>query len=104
VFPRGDRPIAVEWPGHAVITLLHPIVGLEFVEETVTVLGVSTELAHHLFRECWLVGTGSDTLTYAGRSAASRATRALARCWASRPSSPTTCFGSAGNVHAAGLP
>src|ERR1700738_5092023 len=34
---------------------------LEFVEETVTALGSSTELAHHLFRECWVVGTGSDT-------------------------------------------
>jgi hypothetical protein len=31
------------------------------VEETVTALGSSTELAHHLFRECWVVGTGSDT-------------------------------------------
>src|SRR5258708_7840278 len=26
VFPRADRPIAVEWAGHAVITL-HPIEG-----------------------------------------------------------------------------
>jgi hypothetical protein len=34
VFPRGDRPIAVEWAGHAVSTL-RPIEGLEFVEETV---------------------------------------------------------------------
>jgi hypothetical protein len=24
-------------------------------------LGSSTELATHLFRECWAVGTGSDT-------------------------------------------
>jgi hypothetical protein len=30
------------------------------VEETVTALGYSGELAHHLFRECWRVGTGSD--------------------------------------------
>jgi hypothetical protein len=29
------------------------------VEEAVTALGSSTELAHHLFRECWWVGTGS---------------------------------------------
>jgi hypothetical protein len=36
-------------------------VGLEFVEEAVTALGSSTELATHLFRECWAVGTGSDT-------------------------------------------
>jgi hypothetical protein len=50
VFPRADRSIAVEWAGHAVITL-HPIDGLEFVEETVTALGSSTELATHLFRE-----------------------------------------------------
>ena len=28
-------------------------------EEAVTALGYSGELAHHLFRECWLVGTGS---------------------------------------------
>jgi hypothetical protein len=59
VFPRADLPIAVKWAGHAVSTL-RPIKGLEFVEETVTALGYSTELAHHLFRECWAVGTGSD--------------------------------------------
>jgi hypothetical protein len=52
VFPRADRPIAVEWVGYQVITL-RPIVGLEFVEETVAALGSSTELATHLFRECW---------------------------------------------------
>jgi hypothetical protein len=34
--------------------------GLEFVEEAVTALGYSTELASHLFRECWAVGTGSE--------------------------------------------
>ena len=33
----------------------------DFVEETVAALGSSTELAHHLFRECWAEGTGSDT-------------------------------------------
>jgi hypothetical protein len=49
VFPRGDRPIAVEYPGYPVITL-HPIEGLEFVREAVTALGSSTELATHLFR------------------------------------------------------
>jgi hypothetical protein len=35
VFPRADRSIAVEWAGHAVITL-HPIEGLEFVREART--------------------------------------------------------------------
>jgi hypothetical protein len=30
VFPRADRPIAVDYPGYPVITL-HPIKGLEFV-------------------------------------------------------------------------
>jgi hypothetical protein len=49
VFPRADRSIAVEWVGHAVITL-HPIEGIQFVEETVTALGYSTELASHLFQ------------------------------------------------------
>jgi hypothetical protein len=58
------RPIAVEWAGHAVITL-HPIEGLEFVEETVAALGAETELAGHLFRECWVVGTGSEELSRA---------------------------------------
>jgi hypothetical protein len=43
----------------AVITP-HPIEGIEFVEEAVIALGSSTELATHLFRECWLVGTGSE--------------------------------------------
>src|ERR1700730_9860594 len=60
VFPRADRPIAVEWVGYQVI-MLRPIEGLEFVEETVTALGYSTDLAHPLFRECWSIGTGSDT-------------------------------------------
>jgi hypothetical protein len=60
VFPRADRSIAVEWAGHAVITL-HPIEGIEFVEEAVAAVGSSSELAHHLFRECWSAGTGSDT-------------------------------------------
>jgi hypothetical protein len=54
------RSIAVEWVGYQVIRL-RPIEGLEFIEEAVTALGYSTELAHHLFRECWVVGTGSDT-------------------------------------------
>ena len=49
MFPRADRPIAVEWAGHAVSTL-HPIAGLEFVFEAVTALGSSTELAGNLFR------------------------------------------------------
>ena len=60
MFPRADSSIAVEWVGYQVI-MLRPIEGLEFVEETVTALGYSTELAHHLFRECWSIGTGSDT-------------------------------------------
>jgi hypothetical protein len=38
-----------------------------FVEEAVTALGYSTELAHHLFRECWVMGTGSDTDLCRGR-------------------------------------
>jgi hypothetical protein len=38
-----------QWVGHAVITL-HPIEGIQFVEETVTALGYSTELASHLFQ------------------------------------------------------
>jgi hypothetical protein len=41
------------------------IKGLEYVEEAVTALGYSTELAHHLFRECWAVGTGSEELSRA---------------------------------------
>jgi hypothetical protein len=41
--------------------MLRRIMGIEFVEEAVAALGVSTELADHLFRECWAEGTGSDT-------------------------------------------
>jgi hypothetical protein len=48
--PGRDRPIAVGYCGYPVI-MLRPIKGLEFVEEAVTALGSSTELAHHLFRE-----------------------------------------------------
>ena len=60
---RADhRPIAVEYAGYPVITL-HRSRG--FVEETVTALGYSTELAGHLFRECWAVGTGSEELSRA---------------------------------------
>jgi hypothetical protein len=29
------------------------------VKEAVAALGASTELADHLFRECWAIGTGS---------------------------------------------
>jgi hypothetical protein len=47
VFPRADRPIAVEFPGYPVVRL-RPIDGLEFVEEAVTALGSSTELATQL--------------------------------------------------------
>src|ERR1700736_2080131 len=60
VFPRADHPIAVEFPGYPVVRL-RSIEGLEFVEEAVAALGSTTELATHLFRECWVVGTGSDT-------------------------------------------
>jgi hypothetical protein len=42
VFPRADRPIAVEFPGYPVVRL-RPIEGIEFVEEAVTALGYSTE-------------------------------------------------------------
>jgi hypothetical protein len=45
VFPRADRPIAVEGVGMGLI-VLRPIEGLEFVEETVIALGSSTELAN----------------------------------------------------------
>ena len=45
VFPRADRPIAVEFPGYPVVRL-RPIEGIEFVEETVTALGYSTELVN----------------------------------------------------------
>jgi hypothetical protein len=38
-------------------TTLWPIDGFEFVKETVAALGSSSELATHLFRECWAVGT-----------------------------------------------
>ena len=61
------RPIAVEGVGMGLI-VLRPIAGIEFVEETVAALGSSTELADHLFRECWAVGTGSGrTLGWTGR-------------------------------------
>jgi len=46
VFPKADRPIAVEW-GRARCHHTAPIDGIEFVEEAVTVLGYSTELATH---------------------------------------------------------
>jgi hypothetical protein len=39
---------------------------LEFVEETVTALGYSTELAGHLFRECWAEGTAFHTKCESG--------------------------------------
>jgi hypothetical protein len=62
VFPRADRSIAVEYPGYPVIRLRR-IAGIEFVEEAVTALGYSTELAHHLFRECWAVGSSPQPIT-----------------------------------------
>ena len=59
VFPRADWPVAVEYPGYPVVRLRR-IEGIEFVLEAVAALGSSTELATHLFRECWAVGTGSE--------------------------------------------
>jgi hypothetical protein len=62
MFPFAARRIAVDGIGMVhpwrQITLV-PIKGLEYVEEAVTALGSSTELATHLFRECWVEGTGS---------------------------------------------
>jgi hypothetical protein len=63
VFPRADRRIAVdvlEIGLEGNLITLRPIAGLEFVEEAVAAVGSSSELAHHLFRECWAAGTGSD--------------------------------------------
>jgi hypothetical protein len=62
LFPRADRPIAVEFPGYPVVRLRR-IEGLEFVLDAVRALGSSTELAGHLFRECWTVGTGHEELS-----------------------------------------
>jgi hypothetical protein len=42
VFPRADRPIAVEFPGYPVVTL-RPIEGLEFVKEAVAAVRSSGE-------------------------------------------------------------
>jgi hypothetical protein len=64
--PQADRPIAVEFPGYPVVRL-RPIDGLEFVEEAVIALGYSTELATHLFRECWAEGTGKHGCPDGGR-------------------------------------
>jgi hypothetical protein len=66
VFPRADLPIAVEGVGMGLI-VLRPIEGIEFVEETVTALGSSTELADHLFRECWAAATGKHGCPDGGR-------------------------------------
>jgi hypothetical protein len=56
VFPSGTYPFAFVGVGieqfYAIAPLWWPIEGIEFVEEAVTALGYSTELAHHLFREC----------------------------------------------------
>jgi hypothetical protein len=46
------------WPASQLA--FRQIEGLEYVEEAVTALGSTTELATHLFRECWAEGTGSD--------------------------------------------
>jgi hypothetical protein len=66
LFPRADHPIAIEFPGYPVVRL-RPIEGLEFVEETVIALDSTTELAHHLFRECWAEGTGKHRCPDGGR-------------------------------------
>jgi hypothetical protein len=75
VFPRADRPIGLiagpGWgPGSFLDRTVRPvpigfkilrrIKGLEFVLEAVAALGSTTELANHLFRECWAEGTDSD--------------------------------------------
>jgi hypothetical protein len=44
------------------------IEGLEFVEEAVAALGSTTELAGHLFRECWAKGTGSEVAGFTMRA------------------------------------
>src|ERR1700716_251131 len=62
----ADRSIAIEFPGYPVVRL-RPIEGLEFVEETVIALDSTTELAHHLFRECWAEGTGKHRCPDGGR-------------------------------------
>jgi hypothetical protein len=68
MFPRADWPVAVEYPGYPVMRLRR-IEGIEFVKEAVeALLGSSTELADHLFRECWAEGTGSGrTIGWTGR-------------------------------------
>jgi hypothetical protein len=68
VFPLAakPKPIAVDYPDYPVITL-HPVEGLEFVEDAVTALGSTTELAHHLFRECWAAATGKHGCPDGGR-------------------------------------
>jgi hypothetical protein len=88
MFPRADRPIAVKYLGHPVITL-QPIEGLEFVEEAIAALGYSTELATHLFRECWAEGTGSevDLCRAFGWETPIRGVR-LTRCGANSCSTP----------------
>jgi hypothetical protein len=43
VFPRADRPIAIEGVGMGLI-ILRPVEGLEFVEEAVAAVGCSGEL------------------------------------------------------------
>jgi hypothetical protein len=58
MFPRADWPVAVEYPGYPVIRLRR-IEGIEFVEDAVTALGSSTELATHLFRQCWIFSSAT---------------------------------------------
>jgi preprotein translocase subunit Sec61beta len=56
VFPRADRPIAVEWVGYQVIRL-HPIEGIEFVEEAVTVCrAFGWEIEAHRFKVATAAG------------------------------------------------
>jgi hypothetical protein len=62
VFPFAARPIAVEYPEDAVITL-HPIEGLEFVLEAVAALGNSSELAGRSLRSPRNRATGLTSLS-----------------------------------------
>jgi hypothetical protein len=54
------RGLDRSWP-RAILGWPASQIAFRQIEETVAALGCSTELAHHLFRECWAVGTGSDT-------------------------------------------
>jgi hypothetical protein len=53
VFLFAEAPVACRCPGYPDFTL-HPIEGVEFVEETVAALGSSGELPTIRFRERWV--------------------------------------------------